>query len=90
MKAQYKAQQEDESEKIPIRAEDNSWSAYFWSFFGYPTQHELDNTNPLTQYYLKEKKSAVKVDENGKLYISVDVNTSNWEKQGLFHPPKIQ
>lgn len=59
---------------VPVYAVDGSWSGYFWSFFGYPTEHPLDDTNPLTQLYIKDKPKSIKYSKEGTPYIAVEMD----------------
>jgi hypothetical protein len=55
-----------------IKHYDDSWSAYGWSWLGYPTEKQMDNSDPLVKTYLNSNaaKSEVAFDSNGP-YIKV-------------------
>jgi hypothetical protein len=63
--------EEGSEDDMPVYLDDESWSGYWWSYLGYPIQTKLPTSNPLTQYYLQNKQTSVRLNEDGKLYLSV-------------------
>jgi predicted RNase H-like nuclease (RuvC/YqgF family) len=59
------------SAAIPLYAKDNSWSAWGWSWLGYPSSVKLDGSDDLLKKYLETRDAQVKKDKNGKLYVEV-------------------